>query len=107
MSGKDNSDDSNKAEIERLSKLNKMIQIRQEALKIQDSLMGSDIEVITAAEKDLEQLLEQFYNENQDVMPPQQYKGAKNDFGYFLQLIEMAIVYYGPHGHDLDTDAVH
>ena len=107
MSEENNSNDNNKTEIERLRKLNIMVEIRRMALDIQVRLMDSDINVVTDAERDLEQLLEWFYNENQDVMPPQQYKGAKNDFGYFLQLIEMAIVYYGPHDHDLDADAVH
>ena len=107
MSGKNNSSDGNKAEIDRLSKLNVMVEIRRMALDIQVRLMDSDINVVTDAERDLEQLLEWFDNENQDAMAPQQYNAAKNDFGYFLQLIEMAIVYYGPHGHDLDTDTVH
>ena len=96
MRGKDNSNDKNKSEVEKLSKLNRMIQIRQEALDIRDRLMGSDIEVVTAAEKDLEQLLERFYEENRDVMPPQQYEAARKDFGYFLTLIEMAVGYYKP-----------
>ena len=86
--------DSQKAEKERLLKLNSMTQIRQEALDIRDRLMGSDIGVITEAEKDLERLLEQFYTENKDVMAPQQYEAARKDFGYFLTLVEMAVGYY-------------
>jgi len=86
--------DSQKAEKERLLKLNTMTQIRQEALDIRDRLMGSDIGVITEAEKDLERLLEQFYTENKDVMAPQQYEAARKDFGYFLTLVEMAVGYY-------------
>jgi hypothetical protein len=85
---------SQEGERERLSSLKKMLQIRQEALDIRDRLMGSQIEVITRAEKDLERLLERFYAENKDLMPPQQYEAAKKDFGYFLTLVEMAVAYY-------------
>jgi len=48
----------------------RMIQIRQEALEIQDRLMASHIEVVKVAEKDLERLLEAFYDENQDMLAP-------------------------------------
>jgi hypothetical protein len=37
------------------------------------------------------------------MMAPQQYEVAKNDLGYFLTLIEMAIGYYMPQGYDKDT----
>ena len=107
MSGKNNPSNGKKAEIERLSKLNVMVEIRRMALDIQVRLMDSDINVVTDAERDLEQLLEWFYNENQDAMAPQQYNAAKNDFGYFLQLIEMAIGYYTPHVYDLDGEDVY
>ena len=103
MSGKNSSNESSKAEIERLSKLSKVLQMRQEVLDIQDRLMDSDIEVVEAAEKDLERLQEQFFDENQDMMAPEQHEVARNDFGYFLTLVEMAIAHYGLEGHDKDT----
>jgi hypothetical protein len=36
------------------------------------------------------------------VIPPQQYEAAKKDFGYFVTLIEMAIVYYKPEPDPLE-----
>jgi hypothetical protein len=51
-------------------KRTRLIQIRQKALKIQDRLMSSHIEVVKTAEKDLEQLLEAFYDENKDMLTP-------------------------------------
>ena len=66
-------------------------------------LMASDINVVRVAEKDLEQLLERFYNENLDMIVPQQYEAAKKDFGYFLVLIEMAVGYYNQEGYDIGT----
>lgn len=65
--------------------------------------MGSGIEVIRAAEKDLEQLLKRFYGENQDMMALQQYEAAKKDFGYFLTLIETAIEYYRLEDYDIGS----
>jgi hypothetical protein len=103
MSGKNSSNEKNKGEIERLSKLSKLIQMRQEILDIQDRLMDSDIEVVEAAEKDLERLREQFFHENKDMMAPEQHEVAREDFGYFLTLVEMAIAYYGLEGYDKDT----
>ena len=103
MSGKNDSSSTDKAKAERLSKLNKMIQIRQEALDIQVRLMDSDINVVSGAEKDLEQLFERFYDENQDMIAPQQYEAARKDSGYFLTLIEMAVGYYNREGDDIGT----
>jgi hypothetical protein len=103
MSGKNSSNERSKDEIERLSKLSKLIQMRQEILDIQDRLMDSDIGIVRAAEKDLERLREQFFHENKDMMAPEQYEVAREDFGYFLALVEMAIAYYGLEGYDKDT----
>ena len=64
MSGKTSLRDKNKTEIERLSKLNVMLEIRRQALDIQVRLMDSDIHVVSGAERDLEQLLNRFYDEN-------------------------------------------
>ena len=97
----------NEAEKERQAKLNKLIQMRQEALEIRDRLMSSDIEVVKLAEKDLERHLEQFYDHNKDMMAAQQYEAAKKDFGYFVTLIEMAIGYYAPATKDLEGHTLH
>ncbi len=88
-------------------KLDKLIQIRQETMDIQNRLMSSDIEVVKVAKKGLERLLEQFYDENKDMMAPQQHEAAKKDFGYFLTLIEMAIGYFEPQVQDLKRRTLH
>ena len=80
-----------------------MLEIRRQALDIEVRLMDSDINVVSGAERDLEQLLEWFYDENLDMMAPQQYEAAKKDFGYFLVLIETAIGFYGPGDYDIGT----
>lgn len=75
-----------------------MIPIREEAMDIQDRLMSSDVAVVREAEKDLERFMEKFYDENKDMMAPQQHETAKKDFGYFIALIETAIGYYSSEG---------
>ena len=82
------------ADIERHEKIERLIQVRQHALEIQDRLMAADIAVVKSAEKDLERLRDQFYDENQNMMTPHQHEAAKKDFGYFLTMVEMAIGYY-------------
>ena len=59
--------------------------------------------IVEAAEKNLERLQEQFFDEAKDMMAPEQHEVARNDFGYFLTLVEMAIAYYGLEGYDKDT----
>ena len=48
--------------------------MRQEALEIRDRLMSSDIEVVRMAEKDLERLVDAFYDENKAMLAPEQYE---------------------------------
>ena len=100
MSGKNSSNGRSRAETEPSSKLNKMIQMRQEALEIKDRLMSSNISIVEGAEKDLERLQDRFFDESQDMMAPEQYEVAKDDFGYFLMLIEMAVAYYVPKSYE-------
>ena len=40
------------------------------------------------------QLVDRFYEENKNLMAPQQYEAAKSDFEYFIRLIKLAEVYY-------------
>ena len=55
--------------------------------------MGSDIESIRMAEKAFQQLIDRFYQENEDMMAPQQYEAAKKDFEYFMRLVDLAYHY--------------
>ena len=96
MSGKNTSSERSEIDIERLTKLEKLIQMRQDALKINDRLMEPDIDAVVTAEKDLAKLRDQSFGENQDMMTPQQHESAKKDFGYFLTLLELAIGYHMP-----------
>lgn len=76
-------------------------------MEIQDRLRSSDIEVVKVDEKDLERLLEAFYDENKDMLAPQEHETAKKDFGCFLTLIEMAIGYYAAEAQDVANHTLH
>jgi hypothetical protein len=97
----------NEDEKERLAKLNRLSQMWQEAMDIRDRLMSSDTEAVKVAEKDMERLLEQFYEENKDMMAPQQHEAAKKEFGYLVALIEMAIGHYSPKGQYVKSACLH
>ena len=89
-----------KAADERVLKAKAMLQIMEETLDLQDSLENSDISVVRAAERDLQKLIDRFYDENEDLMPPRQYEAAKKDFEYFTTLVEMALVHYMPEANE-------
>ena len=38
--------------------------------------------------------VDRLYEENKNLMAPQQYEAAKSDFEYFIRLIKLAEVYY-------------
>jgi hypothetical protein len=48
-------------------------------------------------------LVDCFYQANEHLMAPQQYRTAKVDFEYFLQLLELAIQYSAT-GEQSDRD---
>ena len=57
---------------------------------LQKELAGSDAEKVRVAQEAYDELLDDFYEEYQDMMAPQQYSAAKNDPDYFLVLIQLA-----------------
>jgi hypothetical protein len=57
---------------------------------IQKELIGSDAEKVGAAQEAYQELLDDFYNEYQDMLAPEQYRAAKDDPDYFSVLINLA-----------------
>ena len=87
---------------EHVLKAKAMLQIMEEALDLQDGLENSDTSVVRAAERDLQKLVERFYDENEELIAPGQYEAAKKDFEYFTTLVEMALEYYKPEADELE-----
>lgn len=90
-----------------MTKLDKVIQIKQEALAIQTKLASSNAEEITAAMKEYVQLVDWFYLENSDFMAPQQYNAAKKDLEYFMFLVELAVAYHKQELCEENNGSVH
>lgn len=62
-------------------------------MAIQRVLAGSDPDKFSDAEESYRELLDDFYEEYQDLMAPQQYEAAKKDPDYFIVLIQLADYY--------------
>ena len=78
-----------------MTKLESLQDIKGTAMMLLNILMGSDIEAIKAAEGALHLLVDRFYQENEEMIPPQQYEAANKDFEYFIRLVDLALAYYG------------
>ena len=65
----------------------------QPLLRFQGTLMGSDIESIRMAEEPGHQLVDSFYQVEENLSP-HQHRTAKNDFDYFMRLLDLAINYW-------------
>lgn len=74
-----------------MSKLESVLDIKMSALFLQKSLMGRHREVVQSAENELARLVDRFYEENKDVLIPDQYRMACGDYDYFLVLIETVL----------------
>jgi hypothetical protein len=42
----------------------------------------------------VQQLVDRFYRENEDMIALQQYEMAKGDFEYFMRLVDLAVAYH-------------
>jgi len=77
-----------------MSKLNAVADLKMAALFLQKNLMGRNSETVRSAENELARLVDRFYDENRDLVSPDQYQAARNDYDYFMILVEMAIEHY-------------
>ena len=59
-----------------------------------NSKLTNDKEVHLAFQKSYEKLLERFYRENLEIVAYVEYKEAKKDFEYFVQLVESVHRYF-------------
>ncbi len=77
-----------------MTRLESLQDIKGTAVRLLETLMGTDIESIKRAETALQQLVDRFYRENGDIVALQQHKAAKKDFEYFIRLVVVAMAYY-------------
>ena len=77
-----------------VSSLKSLYEIKRKAHSIEPYLDGSD----ENAKANYEDLVDRFYQENEEMMAPQQYEAAKKDVEYFLRLLALAMAYYREEG---------
>ncbi len=58
------------------------------------SKLSDDQKVLCAFQKSYEKLLERFYQENLEMIAYVEYKKARKDFDYFVQLVESVHCYF-------------
>lgn len=68
--------------------------IKFKSLRIKPYLEGRDEKGIEKAKATYEDLVDRFYQENEEMMAPQQYEAAKKDIEYFMQLVDLAYHYF-------------
>ena len=74
--------------------MNKALQIRDAAIHVFNGIMSGCVEMSVAAGNAYRDLVDQFCEDNRDLVSPQQCEAAKSDFGYFFQLIDLAVVHW-------------
>jgi hypothetical protein len=77
-----------------MTKLESLQDIKAVTVKLLPMLIGSDVAAIKIAETALHQLVDRFYQENEDLMASSQYQTAKKDYEYFIRLVDLALAYY-------------
>ena len=83
-----------------MTKLESITEIRHTVfhLRLQYDRTGDDSEAPRIFQIAHEQLLNRFYEENEDLISIQQHKAAKTDFEYFMRLVDLAYHYYVDRG---------
>jgi hypothetical protein len=77
-----------------MTKLEYLQEIKDSAIRLQETLTGSDLESIRVAEDAWHRLVDLFYRENEHMMATTKYTTAKEDWGYFVMLVDFAIAFY-------------
>jgi hypothetical protein len=68
--------------------------IKLSALSILERLNSSDNVDVQNAMTEYTALVDRFYQDNENLMVPEQYRAARQDFEYFLRLLDLALHYY-------------
>ena len=70
--------------------LESLREIRFQALRIEPYLVGDDEEGIEKAKATYEDLVDRFYQVEENLSP-HQYRAAKKEFEYFMRLVDLAM----------------
>lgn len=79
---------------ESVNKLDAVMDIKLAALYLQENPAACNSEAAWSEKKELDELVNRFYEENKDFISESQYRRACNDYTYFMVLIERTIGHY-------------
>lgn len=77
-----------------MTPIDSMLEIKTAVLDLEKYLLSKDVVVVKRAQGKYENLIDRFFQENENLLAPQQHKACIHDMGYFLSLIESAIELY-------------
>jgi hypothetical protein len=77
-----------------MDKMDAVMNIKLAALFLQENPAAFNPDAAWSAKKELDELVDRFYEENKDFISENQYKRARDDYNYFMILIESAINHY-------------
>lgn len=68
-------------------------EMKSSALSIRRKLDDTGIDNVENVMEEYHGLVDRFYQSNEHLMAPQQYRVARHDFDYFMRLLNLAIHY--------------
>jgi len=81
-----------------IEQIDDILDIKCEALYFHDRLLGSSPAAYPELERQFENLVERFYREHGGLITPRQYHTARNNYEYFMVLLEQVINTYREQG---------
>ena len=75
-------------------KIEAVLDIKCDALYLHDQILGGPTEAYGEIEKKFEELVDRFYEDNGEAIKERQYKTARNNYEYFMVLIEQLLNTY-------------
>lgn len=74
-----------------MSKISSINDIKYAALFLQEQLVGTDPEKVKAAYENFQALVDRFYSENPELVSERQHRAARDNFDFFMVLVETAL----------------
>jgi len=74
-----------------MSKVSAINDIKYSALFLQEQLVGTDPEKVKAAYDSFQALVDRFYAENREFVSERQYRASRDNFDFFMVLVETTL----------------
>ncbi|MDI9570171.1 MAG: hypothetical protein QM278_05490 [Pseudomonadota bacterium] len=75
-------------------KIDAILDIKYEALYLHERLLGGEPAVYGELERQFEELADRLYRENDDAITPRQYRTARDNYEFFMVLVELVLNKY-------------